>query len=79
MTQIFDTCFAIVFLKEAIWVPPQYEKVLRFQQIQGRWQLKNGDISNRYGSMNSHTDLQHNGLESLMNDIARIDTDMKET
>ena len=36
------------------------------------------DVSSGYGSMNSHTDLQHSGLESLMNDNDRIDKDMND-
>ena len=38
-----------------------------------------GDVSSEYGSMNSHTDLQQNGLEPLMNDNDIIDTDINET
>ena len=31
--------------------------------------VEKDDVSSRYGSMDIHTDLQHNCLESLMNDI----------
>ena len=38
-----------------------------------------GDGSSGYGFMYSHTDLQHTGLESLINYNDRIDKDMNET
>ena len=40
--------------------------------------VENCDVSSGYGYMNIHTDSQHNGLESLMNDKDIIDTDMNE-
>ena len=41
--------------------------------------LKKVDVSSGYGSMNSHTYLQQNSLESLMNDNTRNDTGMNAT
>ena len=35
-------------------------------------------VGSVYGSMKIHTNLKHNGLESLMNDNDRNDTDMNE-
>ena len=41
--------------------------------------FEKGDVSSGYGSMNTNTDLQNSGLESLMNDNDRNDTDINET
>ena len=38
--------------------------------------VENSDVCSEYGSMNINTDLQHNGMESLINDNDKIDTDI---
>ena len=41
--------------------------------------VEKGDVSSVYGSINIHNYLQQNGLESLMNDNTRNETDMNAT
>ena len=38
--------------------------------------VENGDVSRKYGSINSHTDFQHNGPKSLINHNDGDDKDM---
>ena len=48
-----------------------------FKEINGY--VDKGDVISVYGSINIHTDLQLNGLESLMNDNDSINKKMNET
>ena len=54
----------------------QLEYSITFKNIGGG--VYKGYVSIGYGSMNSHTDLQRNYLESLMKDDNRVDTDMND-
>ena len=47
---------------------------ITFKDMDG--DVENGDISSGYGYMKTHADLQHNSLESLINDNDRNDIDM---
>ena len=55
----------------------QREDSVNFKDIVGG--VEKSDVSSGYGSMNSHTDLQQNGLKSLNNYNDRNDTVMNET
>ena len=55
----------------------QYDYSSSFNDIDGY--VDKGDVISVYGSINIHTDLQLNGLESLMNDNDSINKKMNET
>ena len=55
----------------------QWEDSINFKDINRS--VENCDVSSEYGTMNIHTDLQQNCLESLMNDNYSNDTNMNDT